>query len=177
MRGLQKTIYIILFCICVCSTKNTQAQETDYKAYSLFVYNFMKYIEWPSESQNKQVFVIAVFGDSPIFKELEILAASKKYKGKPIQVKKIITVDDKTECDLLYVASSKSANLKTILPLIKNKTMLLVAERDGMAKKGADISFTTLDDDVLKFEINKKAIESHHLKISSTLIALGIVVN
>ena len=60
---------------------------------------------------------------------------------------------------------------------MKDKPVLFVGEREGLAKKGAALSFCTLDDDALKFDINKKEIEGHQLKISSSLISLGIVVN
>jgi hypothetical protein len=34
-----------------------------------------------------------------------------------------------------------------------------------------------MDDDALKFDINKKEIEQHQLKVASSLLSLGIVVN
>lgn len=169
-------ILFLLLAAFVLRVEKVRAQEVDYKAYSLFVYNFMKYIEWPPE-QSKDEFVVGILGDSPIQKELETMAAAKKCKGKTIVIKKLTSVDESTNCQLLYVTSAKSSQLKTLSPLLKNKSMLLVAERDGMAKKGAHISFTTLDDDVLKFEINKKNIEAQNLKVSSALTTLGIVVN
>jgi len=170
-------ILFLLFTAFVMRVEKAHAQEVDYKAYSLFIYNFMKYIEWPPENQGKDEFVIGILGDSPIQKELEMMAATKKCKGKTIVIKKLTSVDESTSCQLLYVTSSKSSQIKTFSPLLKNKSLLLVAERDGMAKRGAHISFTTLDDDILKFEINKKNIEANNLKISSTLTNLGIVVN
>ena len=153
-----------------------KAQETDYKAYSLFVYNFMKYVEWP-EAQSKGDFVIAVLGDSPIIKELQTLANSKKLKGRTIVLKKCNTLEETSGCHLLYVSASKSTALKTLKDQTKDKPILIVGEREGLAKKGAGLSFVTLDDDELKFDINKKEIEQHQLKISGSLISLGIVIN
>jgi hypothetical protein len=149
------------------------AQATDYKAYSLFVYNFMKYVEWP-EAQSKGDFILAVLGDSPINKELETLAATKKLKGRTIVIKKISTPEEAAGAHLLYVSASKSASVKT---LKDSNPVLIVGEREGLAKKGAGLSFVTLEDDELKFDINKKEIEQRQLKISSQLINLGIVIN
>jgi len=59
----------------------------------------------------------------------------------------------------------------------KDKPVLIVGEREGLAKKGAGLSFVTLEDDELKFDINKKEIEARQLRISSSLLSLGIVVN
>ena len=152
------------------------AQDVDYKAYTLFVYNFMKYVEWP-EAQSKGDFVVGVFGDSPILKELQTLAAGKKLKGRNIIIKTISKPEDAAVCQLLYVASSKSSTIKQLKDLMKDKPVLIVGEREGLAKKGAELSFVTLEDDELKFDINKKEIELHQLKIASSLLQLGILVN
>jgi len=153
-----------------------KAQDVDYKAYTLFVYNFMKYVEWP-EAQSKGDFVVGIYGDSPIQKELQALAGSKKLKGRNIVIKVLTKPEDAASCQLLYVCSSKSAIVKILKEQMKDKPILIVGEREGLAKKGAALSFVTMDDDALKFDINKKEIEQHQLKISSSLIALGVVVN
>jgi hypothetical protein len=153
-----------------------QAQDVDYKAYSLFVYNFMKYTEWTGDA-GKGDFIIGVLGDSPITKELNDLASSKKLKGRNIIIKKYSTAAECGNCHLLYVASSKSSMLKSIKEALKTKPVLIVGEREGLANKGAGISFVTLDDDTLKFDINKKEIEQHGLKVASQLLQLGVQVN
>jgi hypothetical protein len=175
MRGRKVWLLGLLGWFCLQSNKAC-AQETDYKAYSLFVYNFMKYVEWP-EAQSKGDFTVAVLGDSPINKELQALAASKKLKGRNIVLKKCNTPEEALNCNLLYIASSKSAAVKTVKDQLKDKPVLVVGEREGLAKKGAGLSFVTMEDDELKFDINKKEIEQHQLKISSSLIQLGIVIN
>jgi hypothetical protein len=180
MRGLKfiqsKLKYLLLLVILFASRNTCKAQEMDYKAYSLFVYNFMKYVEWPPEVASKSDFVVGILGDSPISKELQALAASKKVKGKTIVLKKITTVEECAGCQLLYVASGKSSMIKSIKESLKSKPVLIVGEREGTAKKGAALSFVTLEDDVLKFDINKTEIEQHSLRISSSLITLGIVI-
>lgn len=155
---------------------NANAQETDYKAYTLFIYNFMKYVEWP-EAQSKGDFVLAVLGDSPINKELQTLAASKKLKGRNIVIKKCNTPEETAGSHLVFVSSAKSNTVKALKELTKDKPILIVGEREGLAKKGAGLSFVTLEDDELKFDINKKEIEQHQLKIASSLLSLGIVIN
>jgi hypothetical protein len=171
-----RRLLMIVLLLRACYGGDFRAQETDYKAYSLFVYNFMKYVEWP-EAQSKGDFIIAVLGDSPITPELQALAASKKLKGRNIVLKKCSTPEEAAGCHLLYVASSKSAAVKTLKDQTKDKPILIVGEREGLARKGAGLSFVTLEDDELKFDINKKEIEQHQLKISSSLINLGIVIN
>jgi hypothetical protein len=170
-----RAIAIALVLLCG-SLNKVKAQETDYKAYTLFIYNFMKYVEWP-EAQSKGDFVLAVMGDSPIQKELQALASAKKIKGRNIVIRKCNTVEDTYGCHLVFVPSSKSAMVKNLKDQTKDKPVLIVGEREGLAKKGASLSFVTEDDDELKFDINKKEIEGHQLKISSQLVSLGTLIN
>jgi hypothetical protein len=154
---------------------NVSAQEANYKAYSLFVYNFIKYIEWPAESSTQ--FVIGVMGNSPIVSELKTLAATKKAHGKTIVIKIINSVAEAEKCHLLYVPDSKSKLLKEYVDVIKNKSILVVSEREGMAKKGAGINFVLDENENLKFEVNKTTLASHNLKIPTVLLNLGYVVD
>ncbi|MFI5204598.1 MAG: YfiR family protein [Flavobacteriales bacterium] len=171
-----KIVFIAGFLFAGSLFNAARAQQIDYKAYSLFVYNFMKYTEWSGDAA-KGDFIIGVLGDSPIMKELNTLASSKKLKGRNIVVKKFATADECTGCHLLYVASSKSSMMKSLKESLKTKPVLIVGEREGLANKGAGISFVTLEDDTLKFDINKKEIEQHGLKVASQLIQLGIPVD
>ncbi|MFN5458896.1 MAG: YfiR family protein [Bacteroidota bacterium] len=152
-----------------------KAQDKDYKAYSLFVYNFMKYTEWPEEN-SKGDFVLVIYGNSKIEKELKNLAAQKKLKGRNIQIKCLSNIDESLDCNLIYISDEKSQAVKDIILRMKTKSVLIVGEREGLASKGASLSFAELENDELSFDINKKALEIHKLKISSSLLKLGSVV-
>ncbi len=150
-----------------------RAQDADYKAYTLFLYNFMKYIEWPNPEGD---FVIGVVGESPIKKELVTLSETKKAKGRKIVVKVIATPEEALACSMIFIPSAKTSMLKPIIEKTKNKSILIVGEREGLAKKGAAISFVIDDDDALKFDLNKAVMESKSLKAANLLIELAILV-
>jgi hypothetical protein len=107
------------------------SQSKDYKSYSLFIYNFIKYIEWPDINDP---FVIGVVGDSPIIKELEQMAQNKKAKGKQIIIKKLNAPAEASACHLVFLPGSKSSQLKSLNEVIKGKGILLVAERPGQKR-------------------------------------------
>ncbi len=172
------TAFLTGMLMCVlsfCFSTRATAQETNYKAYSVYVYNFIKYIEWPEESK-KGDFVIAVIGNSPVLAELKNLAATKKANGQNIVIKQYATVAEVQQCHIVYISSNKSSVLKEALEKTKNMSALMIAEREGLAKKGAGINFVTMEDETLKFEVNKKVIEAHNLKIPKVLFSLGLVV-
>ena len=174
---LKRFVWILLFFISPSlfsgTGTNCRAQDADYKAYTLFLYNFMKYVEWPEHTGD---FIIGVVGNSPIEKELITLSENKKAKGKKIVVKVINTAEEAETCSMIYLPSGKSSMLKQIMEKVKGKPILVVAEREGLAQKGAGISFAVDDDDALKFDINKSSLESHSLKIANILMQLGILV-
>lgn len=149
------------------------SQDIDYKAYTLFLYNFMKYIEWPDKSGD---FVIGVMGDSKVKEELTLLAGKKKVGARNIVVKTISNPEDVLLCNMVYIPSSQTNMLKILVTKVKDKPILLVGEREGLARKGAGISFVVDDDDVLRFDINKSVLDSQSLKIANLLMQLGILV-
>jgi len=170
--------YSVICALCTVAfigkTGQTYSQEIDYKAYTIFLYNFMKYVEWPA---NDGDFIIGVAGESPVKKELEQLAKNKKAKSKKIVVISVMNPGDALLCNMVYIPSSKSSELKAISGKVKNRSVLIVAEREGLAKKGADISFVVDDEDALKFDINRSVMDSHNLKAAKILIELGMVVD
>jgi hypothetical protein len=173
MRARQ---HITLLLALLLGGSGLRAQETDYKAYTLFIYNFMKYVEWPDQA-GRGDFVIAVVGDSPIHRELQQLADQKKLKGRAITLKKVTTAEEASNSHLVFVPDSRSGVVKALKEQTRGKPVLIVGEREGLARKGAAISFVTLEEDQLKFDINKKDIEQHNLKVANQLVSLGIPIN
>jgi hypothetical protein len=154
------------------------AQNINYKLASLYVYNFTKYIDWPPKDKS-EFFIIGVYGETPAFDEFKKMAYTKKeVSGKKIVVEKISEIKDLEGCDIIYIPASQSHRLKEIKDLLRGRSILIITEKPGMAHRGAGINlFLDEDDDnKLKFELNKGAIESTGLHVSSQLVNLGISV-
>jgi len=157
---------------------NSKGQEVNYRVQSLYLYKFSKFISWPENKTNGQ-FVIGVYGNSPIYDELKLMASIKTAgNNQEIIVKQINTLNElDEEYHMLYVASSKSREIRQIASQMSGQSILIVAERDGLATKGAGINFIIMENDTLKFEINLSELEQHKLRISPRLVSLGFVVD
>lgn len=164
----------ILVLVGIASARHAcSAQDRNYRAHVLFLYNFIKYISWPSETDH---FVIGVIGESPITEELRKLAVIKKTPaGKPIQVKVIDNIHAAAGCQIIYIPDAHSKDIAELITIVHLEPALLVSERDGLTRKGAEISFFT-DDDKLGFSINRRNIESKKLKASGELLRLAELV-
>ena len=147
------------------------AQKEKYQ--SIFIYNFSKYVKWPSDQGGK--FVIGVLGNSPILKNLQDMAESKKVNGMSIEVKKIQTAESMKDCNILYITSGESNKIDEVVTATQNLPVLIVTDKPGLAIKGAAINFVEIDGKI-KFELNQKNVEDRGMKVSSSLSSLAIQV-
>lgn len=166
---MKKLACFIVTCCLFCSFE-AFGQNEKFKA--LFIYNFTKYIEWPST--NGQHFVIMVLGDSPIVTDLSSIAQVKKVGSSAITVKKIQSIAEVSDCQILYVSGNKSRLVPDLIARIQGKNILLITD-DLIGKSGFGINFI-VKDGKQAFEVSKANIESNGLKINSGLLALGIPV-
>jgi hypothetical protein len=151
-----------------------QAWAQKEKYHSIFIYNFSKYVKWP-DAQNSGKFVIGVLGNSPIEKELKKMASSKQVNGMPIEVKHYNSASDLGECHILYITESESGKIDVINAKTKDRPVLIVTDKPGLAKKGAAINFVEVDGKI-KFELNQQSAEAKGLKVAGSLSSLAIIV-
>src|SRR5262245_29671545 len=101
----------IIGCFCV---EEAKAQVVDYSVHANMLYRFTKYIDWPEESK-KGDFVIAVIGDSPVYGELKNIAASKHVNSRRIVVKKLSSLQNCNNCNMIYISAGSSTTLKKVI--------------------------------------------------------------
>jgi hypothetical protein len=145
----------------------------DEKMKAIFVYNFTRYIGWPEKPGN---FIILILGKSPISAELTDVALKKKVGNSTIEVRNINSFQEVSDCHIVYVTSSKTDQLASILSLSGKKNILIITEKDGACKNGAGINFVNLNGK-LTFEISKTNMVKSGLTVSSVLYGLGTVIS
>lgn len=149
------------------------AQNEKFKA--LFLYNFIKNVEWPQAS-NQNDLIIGVLGNSPIAKELETITISQRSSGQPLKVKVFSGLDEITDCQLIYVSPNKAGIIPQLIAKTNGNHILIISDSKGGIQQGSGINFI-MDGDKLKFEICKHNIEQKGLKVSTNLLNLGVKVN
>jgi hypothetical protein len=150
------------------------SQEERLKA--AFVYQFTNYVEWPKSvfKTPQDPFVIEVVGKSPLVEELQKLAQTKKVAGHPIT---IMVTDEghMSPAQMVILSGGDEAVLAKIAAKLKSSPCLLVTQGADFAKKGAMINFF-VDQERLRFEINRAAVEAAHLHVGSQLLSLAKLV-
>lgn len=162
-----KKIFILFFAFCSFSAI---AQTTNYQVHSLFVLNIAKYSEWPvSETE----FNIVVFGKSKIYDELLKLTSGKNINGHIIKVTQVENTIDIGNANIVYLADGKSGNLDDILKATEGKSVMVIAEREGLFKKGAGFSFMLTENNTLRYDINNGVLAKRNIKVSKNLSTLA----
>jgi hypothetical protein len=146
------------------------AQTTNYQVHSLFVMNIAKYSTWPNHSGE---FQITVFGKSKIYDELVKATTGKNINGMPVKVTLAESITDIGNPNILYLADNKSSSLDELLKLTEGKSIMIIAEREGLYKKGAGFSFVILDNNTLRYDINNAEMEKRQIKVSKSLTTLA----
>jgi hypothetical protein len=149
---------------------NLQAQTTNYQVHSLFVLNIAKYSTWPTTSSE---FTIAVYGKSKIFDELTKIVAGKNVNGLTIKVIQADDIAGIANAQMVFLADGKSGDLNEILKATESKPVMVIAEREGLFKKGAGFSFVLMDNNTLRYDINHAELEKRQIKVSKNLSGLA----
>lgn len=165
---------ILLLLLGILSPVSVKAQDLDYSFHAKYVYHFTKYIDWPANKKSGD-FVIAVVGQSPANKTIKDFFTGKKVGNQTVIVKEMPPVADFNGVNLIYLTNSASNQLSALVPKAQAAKALLVSEKSGTARKGADISFF-IEDEKLKFELHKSTIENKGLKIAGDLLRLAVII-
>lgn len=169
MKRLISTSLFIGLALTLMNANIAQAQMNVYKLHSLFVYNFVKNINWNNVGDK---FVIGVYAKPDAVNEFKKNFSTKNYSGKEFEIVSIRDVSDAGNCQIVYLPKSNKA--KALLSGLRDKHVLVVTE-DNLIDQGASISFKQVGAK-LNFIISKSHTEAKGLKVSGSLMALATVV-
>jgi len=159
------------------------AQETaaevnqEYAIKAAYLYNFGRYVQWPAQAfaDRDAPLVIGGLGNDPFGGLLDEIG-KKRLDGRPIAVRRLASMADYKPCHILFVAASAAAKDKSeALKLAQRSPILLVGEEAGFAEQGGTVNFI-LEENKVRFQINRETAKREQLKISSKLLGLARIV-
>ena len=186
--------YILLFLSIALQVMPVKAQGSDdselnreYKIKAAFLYNFIKFVDWPEEKaggQNDPI-IIGIIGKDP-FKDAFEPIANKQTKEKKSLITRFESVEklskaDQTDqseieslrkCHLVFICSSEKDKVSEVIKLVDNHSVLTVGEMSNMLQFGGIINFL-VEENKVRFEINLTAAKQNNLKIRSQLLRLA----
>jgi len=172
------SIRIIYLLICLIGNGIIHAQTDEYLLKAGFLERFTRFIEWPGETNiadNTKPLVISVIGKNKFDEKLYQFFETTKIKYRKVEIRYISELEEIQDSHILFITKSKEKQLSGILFLTQDKPVLTVSDTDGFGKKGVRINFY-IEQNKIRFEINKKAIQKSGLQISYLLLNLAKII-
>jgi hypothetical protein len=150
------------------------AAESEYDVKAAFLYNFMKFVDWPPSSfQDPSTPVtLCIMGRDPFSPALEAQLTTKTIKERRVVVRHVDSIQQAQSCQVLFVSSSEAAGTPELLRSLHAKPVLTVGETAGFANQGGVIELS-LDRDRVRFDVNAKAADTAGLKVSAKLMSVA----
>jgi hypothetical protein len=165
-----------------------QASEDQIKA--AFMYNFIKFTEWPAgKAAEPNTIVIGLLGEHQ-FGDAFDPVKNKSVKDKRLIIKalgrfsRFLTpgetgklqltkeVEELRKCHLLFICDSERENYKAIIEAVKGYNVLTVGETEDFLDIDGIITFIPRTEKPV-FEVNLDICEREGLKISSKVLRLA----
>ena len=168
------------------------APSKEYQVKAAFIYNFIKFVEWPKEAAgDSDTITIGIIGENPFGGAFEAIV-KKEIQGKKVVVKhfggfeknsvryrennetkyKYKDEDALKACHVLFVGPSESKYCKEIIDIVKDNCVLTVGETRDFLEDGGIVGFVT-EEKKVRFGINLIAAERAELTIRSKLLRLA----
>ena len=146
---------------------------TDYEVKAAFLYNFVKFVEWPARAlEGRDTVVIGVLAEGPLFATLERTLAGKTVGERRIVARRLTSGAEAATCHMVFLGATFAPQIPDILKGLDGASMLTVGESEGFAEAGGMIGFA-VEANKVRFEINRGAAEHAGLHLSSQLLKLA----
>jgi hypothetical protein len=161
-------------------TAPTPAQSSgpsEYQLKAAFLFNFVKFIDWPDQSfaSPQAPFSVCVIGQDPFGPALDDSLAGKTVGAHAVQVNRFPnprSLADAQHCQIAFISTSERDHLHEVIDSFHGCSVLLVGDVDGFVASGGTIEFL-IEADHIRFAINPEAADRADLKVSSKLLALA----
>ncbi len=136
-----------------------------------YIERITRFIEWPQSNgvKDSSVFVIGVYEETGFYNTLTEVFKEKKIKDREVKIIKITNPEQIKTCDIFYISAKGKQNIGKFILLANENGVLMMSEAKDFGEAGVHINFF-IEDDKLKFEINKASIGSGKLRVSSLLM-------
>jgi hypothetical protein len=169
MRGFFGTVLLTI----ILSSNVSAQQKPLHEIYSMMMFNFIKYVQWPDEANSE--FVIGIVGNADILNTMNTYYKGNKIGTKTLVVRKIQSPSDAVGCHVVFIDKTKSNEFDSYRDRVSGENTLVITDKNGLGERGSGINFKVVDNK-LKFELNQRAIENANLKVANSLSSMAILI-
>ena len=159
------------------SPARAQAPAGEAQIKAAFVYNFLKFVEWPHDASSRVTdpLVVVIVGDGPTAGAIEEFLTTKRVGDRAIAIRHLAWDQSLVGVQAAFVSEDDPRRLRHVLEAASTAGVLSIGEGLVFASNGGVIALLLVDRRV-RFDIDIDAASAARLRISSKLLALGHVV-
>ena len=148
----------LLFFLNPLNAVSVNEESLEYPLKLAFLYNFTKFIEWPSDSFHDpgSSLAICIIGNDPFNPDLEAELRTRTVGSHPVEIKTLRSNDPLGICHMVFVPVTEKSQVARIVSGLKGSSTLTVGEIEGFAVQGGIINLT-IEENKLHFEVNPLA--------------------
>lgn len=161
----------------LCAAVIAQEALSEYQVKAAYLFNFLKFVEYPSESFADPLapIVIGVVGEDPFGSTLPQVVIGKTVQGRDLIVHVYRTGENLRGAHILFISASERKRLPMILSGLAGSSVLTVSDAPGFLDAGGMIQFLS-ESGRVRFAISVNAANRAKLKFSSKLLSLAKVI-
>ena len=151
-----------------------QQSPLEYPLKAAFLYNLVKFVEWPAADGNGPI-VLGILGRDAFGATVEQIFRGKEVDGRALQIRYVAKPEDLKFCQAIFIPESEQGRLPEILAALKDAHVLTVSEIERFAERGGMVRLI-VEHTKVRLEVNVDTVSRARLKISARLLQLASVV-
>jgi YfiR/HmsC-like len=146
--------------------------ESQVKA--MFVYNFLKFVEWPADTSlgARDPFVVVIVGEGPTADAAEHYLETRAIGERPVSVHRIRWDQSLAGARAAFVVELDGKKLRRVLDAAAAAGVLTIGEGDSFTTSGGVIGLL-VENRKLRFDVDTSAAQLAGLRVSSKILALS----
>ena len=187
-------IILTLWLFLLTATQSAPADDTivpEYQIKAAFLYNFLKFVEWPKAKigESNEPIIVSTIGQD-VFQDAFDSIKNKTLEGRKIVIKKFEGIEELQKADskkkyrqhsqieairkshLLFICPSEKIYIADILKSVKGHNILTVADTQSFLEAGGIINLM-MEEKKVRFEINMVSAKEADIQIRSQLLRLA----
>ena len=154
-----------------------QDEQPEYVVKTAFIYNFLKFTQWPNGTFAKpdSPIVVCTMGADLYGSALNVLT-SKHIDSHPVTLERSVPANALGKCNTIIVSGQSPFQALAELGPYKTHPVLTIGDGADFASAGGVIGLVNVDRQV-RFQINVGAVHRSGLSISSQLLKIAILVD
>jgi hypothetical protein len=177
LRALRRLLVGAVALGSLTSSGVAQGASTEAEVKAAFVYNFLKFVDWPSSSGPRpdRPLTIAIVGEGSVADATASLLEGKRVSVHPLHVVRVKPGSPLPEVHAVFITGAEQKEAQRTLARMAGAPVLTIGDDEHFAARGGMIGLY-VEDRRVRFEVNTDAADAQGLRVSSRLLALARLV-